>query len=82
MLDGFNEVTVDNTVLEECINDLLGLKGTQLIISSRYDMRNNYDWTQFSKFTLKPLRKEQIDNYLSLHGINLADDIFKTNSFC
>ena len=80
MLDGFNEVTVDNTVLEECINDLLGLKGTQLIISSRYDMRNNYDWTQFSKFTLKPLRKEQIDNYLSFHGINLADDIFKTNS--
>jgi WD40 repeat protein len=80
MLDGFNEVTVDNSILEECINDLLKLKGTQLIISSRYDMRNKYSWNQFSKFTLKPLRKKQIDNYLSFHGINLTDDIFKTNS--
>lgn len=80
MLDGFNEVTVDNSIIEQSINDLLELQGTQLIISSRSDMRNNYSWTQFSRFTLKPLRKKQIDNYLSSYGINLTDDIFKTNS--
>lgn len=65
LLDGFNEVTVGNKMLLVEINKLVrNFEGLQLIITSRYDMRYNFNWVDFCKLQLMDLDEIQIKQYL------------------
>ncbi|MEQ8188517.1 MAG: hypothetical protein ABRQ39_11160 [Candidatus Eremiobacterota bacterium] len=70
LLDGFNEITSDKTDLLLCLNDLRPLKGIQIIISSRYDMRNNFNWHDFTVFSLNALKERQIEDFIISHNMD------------
>jgi WD40 repeat protein len=65
LLDGYNEITKDKRklILElQKIKDQL--HGVQMVISSRYDLRENLSWNKFNRLDLQNLTTEQIENYL------------------
>jgi WD40 repeat protein len=69
MLDGFNEITVDNTQLLIELNNSWrrAAKGIQILLTSRYEA--NFEWTKgFQKLELQPLQKRNIIKYLSSKG--------------
>ncbi|MCB0636372.1 MAG: NACHT domain-containing protein, partial [Lewinella sp.] len=74
LLDGFNEVTATNTELLLEINRLKAREdypGVQLILSSRTDMRNTFQWQAFQLLELRPLEDARIKAYL---GEDLPDN--------
>jgi len=79
LLDGFNEVTVDNKDLLSCLDELRKFQGVQIIISSRYDMRNNHNWSEFETLNLEPLEDGQIKFFMAKQKIRfnlkLLEDI-------
>ena len=69
MLDGLNEVTREKGWLEKEIRDFMErCQGVQLLITTRYDLRNFTILQHFEKADLQPLRKVQIEDYLSKEG--------------
>jgi WD40 repeat protein len=77
LLDGFNEVTADKRELLLCLNDVRKLKGVQIIVSSRYDMRNNLNWSDFQALNLEQLEDDQIKNFMSSKKIEFNSELIK-----
>lgn len=68
LLDGLNEVTASSNDLLLEINRLRvqdKYPGVQLLITSRVDLRQTYQWYPFHLLALKPLTDEQIRQYLN-----------------
>ncbi|MEN8905672.1 MAG: hypothetical protein ABF289_06920 [Clostridiales bacterium] len=65
LLDGYNEITRDK---RKFILELQKIKsqlhGIQIIISSRYDLRENLSWNKFNRLNLQNLTENQIRDYL------------------
>jgi hypothetical protein len=67
LLDGFNEVTASSNELILELNELRALDqypGVQLVLSSRIDIREIYQYHQFHLLELQPLSNAQIEAYL------------------
>jgi hypothetical protein len=65
LLDGFNEVTVDNKELLIQLRKLMDqARGVQVVITSRYDMRKAYGWKHLHLLELRGLEEEQVREYL------------------
>ncbi|MDQ1353812.1 MAG: hypothetical protein QG657_4119, partial [Acidobacteriota bacterium] len=65
LLDGFNEVTVDNSKLLIQVRKLMEqARGVQVVISSRYDMREVYGWRHIHLLELAGLEEAQVREYL------------------
>ncbi|MCP5102717.1 MAG: hypothetical protein GY950_05040, partial [bacterium] len=73
LLDGFNEVTVDK---RELLIQLKGLMeaspGLQLVITSRFDMRDSYGWGNFLLLDLLELHEERVRQYLEEKKVTLG----------
>jgi hypothetical protein len=65
LLDGFNEITVEkkelllelNHLVEQCL-------GIQVVITSRYDMRGNFNWCHWNLVQLQELEGGKVAEYL------------------
>jgi hypothetical protein len=74
LLDGFNEMTVEkrelllelNRIVEQC-------PGVQVIITSRYDMRADLNWNDWSLVLLLKLKHGQIEKYLTEMGMRIPE---------
>jgi hypothetical protein len=67
LLDGFNEVTVDNKELLIQLRKLMEqARGVQIVITSRYDMRKAYGWEHLHLLELRGLNGWQVFRYLIL----------------
>ncbi len=67
LLDGFNEVTAGSNELFLEVNELRApdkYPGVQLVLSSRVDMRQAYQWQRFQLLELQPLSDDQIEAFL------------------
>ncbi len=65
LLDGFNEVTVDNKELLIQVRKLMEqARGVQVVITSRYDMRGVYGWEHLHLLELAGLEEAQVREYL------------------
>lgn len=73
-LDGFNEITSDKAALLDDINRNWKTKawGTQIIISSRYDLRHSYNFSDFHLFEIEPLEGEIIVDYLQKYKVHFS----------
>lgn len=69
LLDGFNEITADKRELLLELNHLTEqFPGIQVVITSRYDMRGNFNWSHWHLVKLKELADEQVEEYLRDQG--------------
>ncbi|UCH94672.1 MAG: hypothetical protein JSV88_31035, partial [Candidatus Aminicenantes bacterium] len=69
LLDGFNEITLDKRELLIEMRQLIEqAKGVQIVITSRYDVRGNFNWTEFHLLKLMELEDKQVDLYLQEQG--------------
>jgi WD40 repeat protein len=65
LLDGFNEITIDRRELLIEIRRLIELaQGSQIVITTRYDMRGNFNWTEFNLLNLLELEDVKVDSYI------------------
>ena len=66
LLDGFNEITVNQKNIRKDMDDwwFSKARNVQIIISSRYDMRFDYRWLDLLKIQLQPLSINAISQYL------------------
>jgi WD40 repeat protein len=70
LLDGFNEITVEKRELLLELNHLVEqCPGIQVVITSRYDMRGNFNWGQWNLVKLKELEKDKVEEYLQGKGM-------------
>jgi WD40 repeat protein len=70
LLDGFNEVTVEKRELLLELNHLTEqCPGIQVVITSRYDMRGNFNWGHWNLVRLKELEEEKVKKYLQGKGM-------------
>lgn len=70
LLDGFNEITVERRELLLELNHLAEqCPGIQIVITSRYDMRGNFNWGHWNLVRLKELEEEKIEAYLQGKGM-------------
>jgi len=71
-LDGFNEITVDRRELLLELKFLLEhSKGLQVVMTSRYDMRGNFNWRNWNLALLQPLDDNKVETYLKARGKTL-----------
>ncbi|MCX6583265.1 MAG: SMEK domain-containing protein [Candidatus Aminicenantes bacterium] len=74
LLDGFNEITVEkrelllelNRMVEEC-------QGVQVLLTSRYDMRGNFNWGHWNLVKLNELEEENAVEYLRGKGLAMPE---------
>jgi WD40 repeat protein len=78
ILDGLNEVTADRTDLLKNLNEIRKCKGCQIIISSRYDMRNNLSWSEFDGLTFEKLEDEQIKTFMLSREIEFSKELVES----
>ena len=66
LLDGFNEITVNQKNIRKDMDDwwFSKARNVQIIISSRYDMRFDYRWLNLMRIQLQPLTEAAISQYL------------------
>jgi hypothetical protein len=66
LLDGFNEISVDNIKLLRKLRELAEqCPGIQVVITSRYDMRGgNFNCSHWNIVKLKKLEEQKVVNYL------------------
>ncbi|UCH94525.1 MAG: HNH endonuclease [Candidatus Aminicenantes bacterium] len=70
LLDGFNEITVDKRELLLELNRLTEqCRGLQVVLTSRYDMRGNFNWGHWHLLRLEKLEENQVEKYLSRLGL-------------
>ncbi|MDQ1350845.1 MAG: hypothetical protein QG657_1147, partial [Acidobacteriota bacterium] len=70
LLDGFNEITAEKRQLLVELNRLAEqFPGVQVIMTSRYDMRGNFNWSHWRPVRLKELEDDQVEGYLKEHGM-------------
>jgi WD40 repeat protein len=75
LLDGFNEVTADNRELLLSLKEIKEFKGVQIIISSRYDMRQSLGWTNFEGLKLEELEDEQIKSFMTSQRLEFNNEL-------
>jgi WD40 repeat protein len=76
LLDGFNEITVEKNELLVELNDLTEqCPGLQVVITSRYDMRGNFNWSYWHLVKLKELEESRIEEYLAEKDITVPQQI-------
>jgi hypothetical protein len=74
LMDGFNEVTVDNKELLIQLRKLMEqARGVQVVITSRYDMRKAYGWEHLHLLELRGLEEKQVREYLEEKNIKMPD---------
>jgi len=65
LLDGFNEITVEKRELLLELNRLAEqCPSIQIVMTSRYDIRGNFNWGHWTLIRLMPLEDGQVDRYL------------------
>jgi len=72
LLDGFNEITVEKKellleirrIMEQC-------PGTRIVLTSRFDMRGQYQWGNWSLVRLLKLEKVQVESYLQEKNLGI-----------
>jgi hypothetical protein len=65
LLDGFNEITGEKRELLLELNHLMEhCPGIQIVITSRYDMRGNFNWGHWNLVTLQSLDTDKVNKYL------------------
>jgi len=70
LLDGFNEITVEKRELLLEINRLTEqCEGLQVVMTSRSDMRSNFNWSHWNLVQLEPLDDPSIAGYLTRRGM-------------
>jgi WD40 repeat protein len=70
LLDGFNEITVEKRELLLELNYLTEqCPGIQVVITSRYDIRGNFNWGHWNLVKLKELEEEKVKKYLQGRGM-------------
>jgi hypothetical protein len=70
LLDGFNEITVEKRELLLELNHLTEqCPGIQVVITSRYDMRGNFNWGHWNLVRLKELEEDKVEEYLQGKGM-------------
>ncbi|MBE2206781.1 MAG: caspase family protein [Saprospiraceae bacterium] len=76
LLDGFNEVTAERTLLLIELNRIAQeARGVQMVVSSRYVEIRNFQWAQQSEIMeLQPLPEAAIAEYLNELGLSLSGD--------
>jgi hypothetical protein len=80
-LDGFNEITLDKReLLIEMRHLIEQANGIQIVITSRYDVRGNFNWTQFHLLKLMELEDKQVDLYLQEQGTPLPAGVTEVDS--
>lgn len=78
LLDGINEVEGDkrSSIFDEISHKWLRKSGLQLIITSRYDIRNdlvrNHCDHRFTHAQIQPLPRTVVEDYLKEHNIRLS----------
>ncbi|NIM13132.1 MAG: NACHT domain-containing protein, partial [Candidatus Aminicenantes bacterium] len=74
LLDGFNEVTVDNKDLLIQLRKLMEhSSGVQVVITSRYDMRKAYGWEHLHLLELRGLEEKEVREYLQKKNSKMPD---------
>lgn len=78
LLDGFNEITApDREPLYLEMQELLEkFPGLQIVVTSRYDMRETMNWQRYGVHLshLLPLTDQQVSEYLDKQGILISQD--------
>ena len=70
LLDGFNEITVEKRELLLELNRLVEeYPGVQVVMTSRYDMRGNFNWGHWNLVKLSELQEEKSLEYLRGKGL-------------
>ncbi|MCU0286650.1 MAG: hypothetical protein MUF15_09645 [Acidobacteria bacterium] len=70
LLDGFNEITVEKRELLLELNRLVEeYPGVQVVMTSRYDMRGNFNWGHWNLVKLSELQEEKALEYLGDKGL-------------
>jgi len=70
LLDGFNEVTAEKRELLLEINRLTEqCDSLQVVMTSRYDMRSNFNWSHWNLVQLEPLDDGSVEEYLTRRGM-------------
>ncbi|HLP62103.1 MAG TPA: NACHT domain-containing protein [Candidatus Deferrimicrobium sp.] len=70
LLDGFNEITTEKRQMLIELNRLAEqYPGIQLIMTSRNDMRGNFNWNHWHPVRLKELEEDQVKTYLQEHSM-------------
>ncbi|NIM15498.1 MAG: hypothetical protein GTO45_26255, partial [Candidatus Aminicenantes bacterium] len=72
LLDGFNEITVEKKellleikrIIEQC-------PGTRIVLTSRFDMRGQYQWGNWNLVRLLKLGKKQVESYLQEKNLGI-----------
>ena len=71
LLDGFNEITVEKKELLLELNRLTEqCPGIQVVITSRNDMRGNFNWGHWNLVKLEELEEEKVEAYLRGKGMS------------
>lgn len=74
LLDGFNEITREDKqrqLLLELRDLLEQCDGLQVVVSSRFDMRETMNWSDFHLLELLGMEEEKIKKYLDQRGLPL-----------
>lgn len=75
LLDGFNEITVEKRQLIIELNHLAEqCPGIQIVLTSRYDMRDQFQWGHWSLVSLLETDEVRIIQYLEEKGISFPTD--------
>ncbi|MBM7557794.1 NACHT domain-containing protein [Halanaerobacter jeridensis] len=75
LLDGFNEITVDEkmNLLSE-IEKFNLYNGVQIVVTSRHDMQTFNCFDGYHQLNLINLKNEQIENYLNKQSVDLPEE--------
>jgi len=75
LLDGFNEITIEKRELLLELNHLVEqCPGIQVVITSRYDMRGNFNWGRWNLVQLKELDEDKVEEYLQGQGMVVSEN--------
>lgn len=74
LLDGFNEITIEKTdLLIELGKIIKHACSVQVVISSRYDMRVNFNWNDLNLLSLQKLEDDHVRSYLKKNKTNIPE---------
>ncbi len=74
LLDGFNEITVEKRQFLIELNRLVEQSiGIQIVMTSRYDMRGNFNWGHWSLVRLKELDEDKVAEYFQGKGLAIPN---------
>jgi len=75
MLDGYNEITIDKTAIDKSIREISECLGVQLVITSRYELKNYFVYQDSVILNMLPLNDERIKTYIESKNQNMQEKI-------